>query len=223
MIDGNMTILSVTKEDTGTYVCSVKNLLGEDSALAIITVIYRLKFTLTPPLKVAVSEFNNLMLNCKAQGALEITWKRTNKNLPQNHIFISNGTLFLKQVTANDEGSYTCVARNYQRTIEASCVVEVLKPVSCSSIKSGHSGSSSGNFIIDPDGKGGVAPFSVYCDMSDKGRVGVTVISHDSKRRTYVANIPGCEIDKPGCYSKDVTYSGVNTAQLAALTRISHH
>ena len=66
MIDGNMTILSVTKEDTGTYVCSVKNLLGEDSALAMIKVIDRLKFTLTPPLKVAVFEFNNLMLNCKA-------------------------------------------------------------------------------------------------------------------------------------------------------------
>ena len=66
VIDGNMAILSVTKEDTGTYVCSVKNLLGEDSALAMITVIDRLKFTLTPPLKVAVSEFNNLMLNCKA-------------------------------------------------------------------------------------------------------------------------------------------------------------
>ena len=53
MIDGNMTIISVTKKDTGTYVCSVKNLLGEDSVLAVITVIDRLKFTLTPPLKIA--------------------------------------------------------------------------------------------------------------------------------------------------------------------------
>ena len=88
MIDGNMTIISVTKKDTGTYVCSVKNLLGEDSALAVITVIDRLKFTVTPPLKFAASVFNNLTLNCKAQGALEITWKRTNKNLPQNHVFI---------------------------------------------------------------------------------------------------------------------------------------
>ena len=95
--------------------------------------------------------------------------------------------------------------------------------MSCSSIKSGHSASFSGNFIIDPNGKGVVAPFSVYCDMSDKGGVGVTVISHDSERRTYVANIPGCEVDKPGCYSKDVTYSGVSTAQLAALTRISQN
>ena len=118
MIYGNMTIISVTKKDIGTYVCSVKNLLGEDSALVVITVIDRLKFTVTPPLKVAVSDFNNLTLNFKAQGALDITWKRTNKNLLQNHVFISNGTLFLKQVTANDEGSYTCVARNYQRTMD---------------------------------------------------------------------------------------------------------
>ena len=66
-----MTILSVTNKDLGAYVCSVKNLPGEDSALAVITVIDRLKFTLTPPLKVAASVFNNLMLNCKAQGALE--------------------------------------------------------------------------------------------------------------------------------------------------------
>ena len=63
----------------------------------------------------------------------------------------------------------------------ASSTVEV-RWRSCSSIKSGRSGSSSGNYIIDPDGKGGVTPFSMYCDMSDKGGVGVTVISHDSLR-----------------------------------------
>ena len=91
---------------------------------------------------------------------------------------------------------------------------------SCSSIKSG---SSSGSYIIDPDGKVGVAPFSVYCDMSDKGGVGVTVISHNRESGTHVANIPGCGWDNPGCYSKDVTYTGVNIAQLAALTRASQN
>ena len=40
--------------------------------------------------------------------------------------------------------------------------------------------------LIDPDGKGGLAPFSVYCDMKDKNGIGVTVISHDSESRTYV-------------------------------------
>ena len=223
VIDGNMTILSVTKDDRGTYVCSVKNLLGEESAFSVVTVIDRLRFTITPPIKVVTSEPSSLMLNCKAKGSLEITWKRANKNLPENHIVFSNGTLFLKKVTTNDAGFYTCVAKNYQRTIMASSTVEVLKPMSCSRIKSGRSGSSSGNYIIDPDGKGGVAPFSVYCDMSDKGGVGVTVISHDSESRTYVGSIPGCNWDNPGCYSKDVTYTGVSTAQLAALTRVSQN
>ena len=92
VIDGNMTIISVTKKDTGTYVCSVKNLLGEDSALAVITVIDRLKFTVIPPLKIVASVFNNLTLNCKAQGALEMTWKRTNK------IFLKTTFLFQTEV-----------------------------------------------------------------------------------------------------------------------------
>ena len=57
--------------------------------------------------------------------------------------------------------------------------------------------------------------------MSDKGGVGVTVISHDSESRTHVGNIPGC--GTAGCYRKDVTYNGVSTAQLAALTRVSQN
>ena len=64
-----------------------------------------------------------------------------------------------------------------------------------------------------------MAPFSVHCDMSDKGRVGVMVISHDSESRTHVNRVgPGC--DFAGCYSKYVRYTGVSTAQLAGLTRV---
>ena len=158
VIDGNMTILSVTKDDRGTYVCSVKNLLGEESAFSVVTVIDRLKFSITPPINAVASDSSNLILHCKAQGSLEITWKRARKNLPQNHVIFSNGTLFLKKVTTNDAGSYTCIAKNYQRTIKASSTVEV-RWRSCGSIKSGHSGSSSGNYIIDPDGRRG----SVQC------------------------------------------------------------
>ena len=130
--------------------------------------------------------------------------------------------MLLRNVSPSDAGSYTCVAKNSQRSIEATSVVEVTagKSTSCSSIKSGRSGSSSGNYMIDPDGEGGVTPFSVYCDMRDKGGIGVTVISHDSESRTHVNHIsPGC--GSPGCYRKDVTYTGVSTSQLAALTRVS--
>ena len=220
VIDGSLKISNIAKADSGAYACSAKNLLGKDSAVALVVVTDRLKIILAPALKVTASESSNLVLDCAAQGNTEITWKRTGKVLPRNHVVYPNGTLLLRIVAANDAGTYSCVAKNALRSVKATSIIEVILK-SCSSIKSGRSGSSSGNYIIDPDGKGGVTPFSVYCDMSDKGGVGVTVISHDSESRTHVANIPGCS--SPGCYSKDVTYTGVNVAQLAALTRVSQN
>ena len=48
----------------------------------------------------------------------------------------------------------------------------------------------------------------------------MTVISHDSESRIHVNSAsPGC--GTAGCYRKDVTYTGVSTAQLAALTQVS--
>ena len=218
----NMTILSVTKADSGTYACSVENPLSEDSAVALVTVIDRLEFSLAPPPTVVAKERSNIVLNCAAYGRKGILWERQSKALPKNHVIFSNGSLFFKIVSDNDAGTYKRIAKNYHRSIEATSVVKVLslvKPKSCSEIRSRHPGSSSGNYIIDPDGTGVVTPFSVYCDMSDKGGVGVTVVSHDSESRTYVNNIPGC--NRPGCYRKDVIYAGATTAQLAELTRVS--
>ncbi|XP_078350138.1 uncharacterized protein LOC144634965 [Oculina patagonica] len=224
VVDGNLTILNIAKADGGTYACTAKNILGEDAAVAQVTVLGRLKFASTPPIKVVASDSENVKLNCRAHGSLEIVWKRAGQNLPQNHVLYPNGTLLLQSVSSSDAGSYSCVAKNYHRSIEATSFLEVLGPISCSSIKSVRSGSSSGNYVIDPDGKGGMTPFSVYCDMSDKSGVGVTIISHDSESRTHVGpNIPGCSYNNPGCYSKDVRYTGVSTAQLAALTRVSQN
>ena len=76
----------------------------------------------------------------------------------------------------------------------------------------------SGNYVIDPDGKGGLAPFTVYCDMTGKKGVGVTVISHDSESRTLVKGYEGY-----GSYSRDIHYTGASLSQLAKLTRVSSH
>ena len=224
LVDGNLRILNVTKVDSGVYACSAKNLLGEDTAVALVTVTDRLKFTLTPPQKVVVSEFSTVKLNCAARGETEIVWKRTGHNLYRSYVLylnFPNGTLLLRNISYDGTGSFTCVAKNSQRSIEATSVLEVL-PASCSTVKTARGGSPSGNYIIDPDGEEGVTPFSVYCDMRDKGGVGVTVISHDSESRTHVNHIsPGC--GGRGCYRKDVTYTGVSTAQLATLTRVSQN
>ena len=73
----------------------------------------------------------------------------------------------------------------------------------------------SGNYVIDPDGAGSqLAPFTVYCDMSDKSGVGVTLVSHNSESRARVTS---------SNYFRDIHYAGTSFSQLAALTRVSSH
>ncbi|KAL9979561.1 hypothetical protein ACROYT_G017239 [Oculina patagonica] len=97
------------------------------------------------------------------------------------------------------------------------CKVEVIgESKSCSDIKLHNPKAPSGSYVIDPDSKGGVTPFTVHCDMTDKNKVGVTVISHDSEHRTLVHGF-----DPRGSYSRDIQYTGTNRLQLGNLTAIS--
>ena len=116
--DWNMTILSVTKADGGAYACSVKNLLSQDSAVALVTVIDRLEFVLAPPSTVVANESSDIVLNCAAHGKKDILWERQSRALPKNHAVFSNGTLLLRMISLNDAGTYKCVTKNYHRSIE---------------------------------------------------------------------------------------------------------
>ena len=87
---------------------------------------------------------------------------------------------------------------------------------SCSDLKKLDPTAENGTYVIDPDGDGGVPPFNVTCDMTDKNGVGVTVVSHDSEERMLVDRCDG-----KGCYSHDIQYLGSNLSQLAKLTRVS--
>ena len=127
VLDGKLTIQNVVKADSGAYACSAKNLLGKDSAFALMTVTDRLKFTQTPPLTVSIEEKSNLMLNCAARGTIVIIWKRAGQNLAQNHVVYRNGTLLVQNFSRKDAGSYTCVAKNAYRSIEATTVVKLGK------------------------------------------------------------------------------------------------
>ena len=81
VIDGSLKISNIAKADSGAYACSAKNLLGKDSAVALVVVTDRLRIILAPPSKVTTSESGNFLLDCAAQGNTEITWKRTGKVL----------------------------------------------------------------------------------------------------------------------------------------------
>ena len=86
-----------------------------------------------------------------------------------------------------------------------------------------HVSSVSGNYVIDPDGKRGLAPFNVYFDMADKNGVGVTVISHDSEGEGRTRVREGLGWGGRSSYSCDIHHNGASFSQLASLTRVSLH
>ena len=203
------------------YICKAENILGSASNTSQLTIFSRLRFKVRPPQNVTPVIGSSVHLPCLAESDLKpiITWTKDGKFLlPVESNVLLNGTLLIKNIKKSHEGTYTCRATNALTTIEAK--VKIKSPIiltSCSVIQKRVS-RRSGNYVIDPDGTGGLAPFTVYCDMSDMNRVGVTVISHDSESRILVDGYKGS-----GSYSRDIHYEGASLSQLASLTRVSSH
>ena len=217
---GTMKIYSVTKKDAGTYICKAENILGTATATTLVMVFSPLRFKVRPPQQVTLVVGSTLRLPCVAASELSTTLSWTVDGvdiLPVNARVLRNDTLVIENIKKTHRGSYTCRASNALATIEAKVKINspIMAATSCSEIKK-YTSSVSGNYVIDPDGEGGLAPFTVFCDMTDKSGVGVTVISHDGESRTYVN---GCE--DPGCYSRDIRYTGASLSQLARLTSVS--
>ena len=216
-----LTIYNVTKKDGGIYICKAENVLGSATDTSLLVIFSPLQFKVRPPQEVTPVIGSSIHLSCVAESDLRttITWTNDGKpSLPVKSNVLHNGTLVINNIKISHEGSYTCKATNALTTIEAK--VKINSPViatSCSVIRKDVS-SVSENYVIDPDGAGGLTPFTAYCDMSDKNGVGVTVISHDSESRTLVRGY-----ESPGSYSRDIHYTGASLSQLASLTRVSSH
>ena len=91
----------------------------------------------------------------------------------------------------------------------------------CSEVKLHNPQAASGSYVIDPDGEGNYKPFTVHCDMTDKNGVGVTVVGHDSEKRTLVNGY-----EDAGSYVRTIRYTGTgltSNAQLYGLLNISTH
>ena len=218
--NGALKFNSVSRKDVGMYVCKAENILGTAKDTTQLVIFSRLRFKIRPPAQVTALIRFPVRLPCVAESTLKptITWMKDGKpSLPVDSSILQNNTLVISSVKKSHEGSYTCKATNALSFIQASVQVQTNSPSSCSAIRKFVS-SSSGNYVIDPDGAAGLAPFTVYCNMSDKNGVGVTVISHDSESRTLVDGYNG-----KGDYSRSIHYSGASLSQLASLTDVSLH
>ena len=170
-------------------------------------------------------EKQNVSIACTATGQPQpdITWSKSNGALVprrKGKMGTQDGTLVLINIKKSHQGSYTCKATNALSTIEATVKIKSSVAFSCSVIRR-YVSSVSRNYVIDPDGEGGLAPFTVYCDMADKNGAGWTVISHDSESRRKVRD--GLGWGAQGSYSRDIHYTGASLSQLANLTRVSSH
>ncbi|XP_078380224.1 uncharacterized protein LOC144663168 [Oculina patagonica] len=217
--NGILKIYNASRKESGIYQCKAENILGKAVKTAQLMIFSRLRFRIRPPTQLAAMIGSAVHLPCVAESDLvpTVTWMKDGKpSLPVDFSILQNNTLVISSVKKSHEGTYTCKAINAVSSIEANIDVKVTAS-SCSVIRKFIS-NSSGNYVIDPDGAGGLAPFTVYCDMSDKSGVGVTVVSHDSERATLVDGY-----DKQGSYSRSIHYSGASLSQLANLTDVSAH
>ena len=136
---------------------------------------------------------SRIQLECQGNRHSNVTWQREGADLPTGHLIHSNGTPVLLNVSHFYSGNYVCTVKNVFRSMRTTTHVQVIFR-SCSHLKAAVPSTSSGTYVIEPDGDG---QFTVYCDMAIKDGIGVTVISHNRERREHVTGCdsPGCECD----------------------------
>ena len=87
-------------------------------------------------------------------------------------------------------------------------------PATCSVLLIKHPSTTSGNHYIKPQGLSSPS-VQVYCDMTSKNGVGVTVIGHDSESRTLVKGY-----ESYGSYKRKIKYD-ISMEQVVAIMKQS--
>ena len=213
--EGKITILNVSTQDNGSYVCTATNPCNTKSSSVLLRVYSALKFVIKPPSNVTVMAYKAVILRCSVSSDLmpTILWTYNETfSLPSGAAVDSLNALIILSANISHSGTYTCNATDAFSSIQTSVTVHVKYPETCSKVKANIS-DVSGDYLIDPDGVLGEDPFPVYCNMTDKGGVGVTVVSHNSENRTQVIGY-----NRRGEYSLDVHYRSASISQLKALT-----
>ncbi|XP_069324832.1 roundabout homolog 3 [Eulemur rufifrons] len=131
-IRGGKLMMSHThKSDAGMYVCVASNMAGErESAAAELMVLERPSFLRRPVNQVVLA---NAPVNflCEVQGdpPPRLRWRKEDGELPTGRYEIrSDHSLWIGRVSAEDEGTYTCVAENSVGRAEASGSLSVHVP-----------------------------------------------------------------------------------------------
>ncbi|XP_062817338.1 roundabout homolog 3 isoform X1 [Anolis carolinensis] len=128
---GKLMMSNTRKSDAGMYICVATNMVGErDSEPAELVVFERPTFIKRPINQVVLAE-DTVNFQCEVQGDPVPTsrWRKEEGDLPRGRSEVQNdNSLRISRVSAEDEGTYTCVAENSVGKSEASGSLSVHVP-----------------------------------------------------------------------------------------------
>ncbi|XP_004052399.2 roundabout homolog 3 isoform X1 [Gorilla gorilla gorilla] len=128
---GKLMMSHTLKSDAGMYVCVASNMAGErESAAAEVMVLERPSFLRRPVNQVVLADAPVTFL-CEVKGdpPPRLRWRKEDGELPTGRYEIrSDHSLWIGHVSAEDEGTYTCVAENSVGRAEASGSLSVHVP-----------------------------------------------------------------------------------------------
>uniref|UniRef100_A0A3Q3MSD4 Heparan sulfate proteoglycan 2 n=1 Tax=Labrus bergylta TaxID=56723 RepID=A0A3Q3MSD4_9LABR len=112
VVDNALVLPTVGRQDSGEYICTATNNMGTTEVIITLDV-ETLPYATSLPDDVAVRVGEVIRLQCLAHGTppLEYTWTKLDGNLPPR-AEVSGGDLQINLATAEDAGSYKCVASN---------------------------------------------------------------------------------------------------------------
>ena len=83
---------------------------------------------LQPPVRTTVNESQTAILKCTADGnpPTQVTWSKLNSSLPVGrHVLESSGALIMNNVRPEDDGVYSCRAKNLLGSMNATTKLTV--------------------------------------------------------------------------------------------------
>ncbi|XP_029995006.1 basement membrane-specific heparan sulfate proteoglycan core protein isoform X4 [Sphaeramia orbicularis] len=129
IVNNTLVLPGVGRQDSGEYICSASNNMGTTDVTIMLDV-ETPPYATSVPDDVAVRVGEVIRLQCLAHGTppLTYTWTKVGGNLPPR-AQISGGDLQINLATAEDAGSYKCVANNKVGNSEVVARVTVRSPL----------------------------------------------------------------------------------------------
>ncbi|XP_068454510.1 basement membrane-specific heparan sulfate proteoglycan core protein isoform X9 [Clinocottus analis] len=129
LVNNSLVLPTVGRQDSGEYICTATNNMGS-SEVTIMLDVETPPYATSVPDDVAVRVGEVIRLQCLAHGTppLTYTWTKLDGNLPPR-AQVSGGDLQINLATAEDAGSYKCVATNKVANSEVIAKVTVRSPL----------------------------------------------------------------------------------------------